>query len=230
MRMVGPNCLGIIHTDPAVRLNASFAPQMPPPGSVALCSQSGALGVAIIALARRLGLGLSSFVSVGNKADVSGNDLLEYWEEDPTTKVVLFYLESFGNPRRFARIARRVGRRKPIVVVKAGRTQAGGRAACSHTAALTAADTAVEALFGQTGIIRADTLAEMFDVAAGAHGSAAAARAARRDGDQRRRPGDPLRRRAARVPASPCSRCRRRRRRGCARSCRRRRAPPTRST
>ena len=165
MRMVGPNCLGVIQTDPRVKLNASFAPQMPPAGSVALCSQSGALGVAIIALARRLGLGLSTFVSVGNKADISGNDLLDYWEEDPATRVVLFYLESFGNPRRFARIARRVGRRKPIVVVKAGRTGAGGRAASSHTAALTAADTAVDALFGQTGIIRADTLEEMFDVA-----------------------------------------------------------------
>ncbi|HVS01660.1 MAG TPA: GNAT family N-acetyltransferase [Thermoanaerobaculia bacterium] len=165
MRMVGPNCLGMMHTDPEVRLNASFAPQMPPFGSVALCSQSGALGIAIIALARRLGLGLSSFVSVGNKADISGNDLLEYWEEDGNTEVVLFYLESFGNPRRFARIARRVGRRKPIVVVKAGRTQAGGRAASSHTAALAAAETAVDALFAQTGIIRADTLEEMFDVA-----------------------------------------------------------------
>jgi acetate---CoA ligase (ADP-forming) len=165
MRMVGPNCLGMVHTDSQVRLNASFAPAMPPPGSVALCSQSGALGVAIIALARRLGLGLSSFVSIGNKADISGNDLLEYWEEDPSTRVVLFYLESFGNPRRFARIARRVGRSKPIVVVKAGRSQAGGRAASSHTAALTAADTAVTALFGQTGILRADTLEEMFDLA-----------------------------------------------------------------
>lgn len=163
--MVGPNCLGLVHTDPDVRLNASFAPRMPPPGSVALCSQSGALGVAIIALARRLGLGLSSFVSVGNKADVTGNDLLEYWEEDPLTRVVLFYLESFGDPRRFARLARRVGRRKPIVVVKAGRTKAGSRAASSHTAALTAAETAVDALFGQTGIIRADTLEEMFGVA-----------------------------------------------------------------
>ena len=165
LRMVGPNCLGLLHTDPGVSLNASFAPRMPPRGSVALCSQSGALGVAIIALARRLGLGLSSFVSVGNKADVSGNDLLEYWEEDASTRVVLFYLESFGNPRRFARIARRVGRTKPIVVVKAGRTEAGGRAASSHTAALTAPETAVHALFEQTGIIRADTLEEMFGVA-----------------------------------------------------------------
>lgn len=165
LRMVGPNCLGLLHTDPEVRLNASFAPVMPPAGTVALGSQSGALGIAIIALARRLGLGLSSFVSVGNKADVSGNDLLEFWEEDPRTRVILFYLESFGNPRRFARIARRVGRTKPVVVVKAGRSGAGQRAASSHTAALTAADTAVDALFRQTGILRADTLEEMFSVA-----------------------------------------------------------------
>lgn len=165
MRMVGPNCLGLLHTHPEVRLNASFAPRMPPPGNVALCSQSGALGIAIIALARRLGLGLSSFVSIGNKADITANDLLEYWEEDAETAVNLFYLESFGNPRRFARLARRVGRAKPIIVVKAGRTEAGGRAASSHTAALTAPETAVEALFRQTGIIRADTLEEMFGIA-----------------------------------------------------------------
>ncbi len=165
MRMIGPNCLGLIHTHPEVRLDASFAPRMPPRGRVALCSQSGALGVAIIALTRRLGLGLSSFVSVGNKADVSSNDLLEYWEEDPDTDVVLLYLESFGNPRRFARIARRVSRSTPVVAVKSGRSEAGGRAASSHTAALTAADTTVSALFRQTGVIRAETLQEMFGVA-----------------------------------------------------------------
>lgn len=166
MRMVGPNCLGLLNTDPSVRLNASFAPEFPPVGNVAFGSQSGALGLAIIGLARERGLGLSNFVSVGNKADVSGNDLLQYWEEDPNTGVVLFYLESFGNPRRFARIARRVGRRKPIVAVKAGRTVAGHRAASSHTAALAAPDTAVDALFHQTGVIRAETLDEMFDLAA----------------------------------------------------------------
>lgn len=165
MRMVGPNCLGLLQTDPDVSMNASFAPTMPPAGTVGLCSQSGALGIAIIALARRLGLGLSSFVSVGNKADVAADDLLEYWEEDARTDVLLFYLESFRRPRRFARIARRVGRRKPIVIVKSGRTAAGERAAGSHTAALTAAETAVEALFGQTGIVRADTLEEMFGIA-----------------------------------------------------------------
>lgn len=165
MRMVGPNCLGLLHSHPEVRLNASFAPRMPPHGSVALCSQSGALGIAIIDLAHRIDLGLSSFVSVGNKADVAADDLLEYWEEDETTRVLLFYLESFRHSRRFARVARRVGRSKPIVVVKSGRTAAGERAAGSHTAALTATDTAVDALFRQTGIVRAGTLQEMFGIA-----------------------------------------------------------------
>jgi len=165
MRIIGPNCLGLLNTDPGVRLNASFAPHFPPPGHVAFCSQSGALGLAIIALARERDLGISTFVSVGNKADVSSNDLLQYWEEDPQTAVILLYLESFGNPQRFARIARRVGRHKPIVALKAGRTSAGLRAASSHTAALAASDVAVDALFHQTGVIRAETIDEMFDLA-----------------------------------------------------------------
>jgi acetate---CoA ligase (ADP-forming) len=166
LRMVGPNCLGLLNTAAEVQLNASFSPVFPPSGRVAMSSQSGALGLAILALARRLNLGLSTFVSVGNKADVSGNDLLQYWEEDELTDVILLYLESFGNPRRFSRIARRVSRRKPIVAVKSGRTGAGRRAAGSHTAAMAASDVAVDALFRQTGVIRADTLAEMFDLAA----------------------------------------------------------------
>jgi acetyl coenzyme A synthetase (ADP forming)-like protein len=166
MRMVGPNCLGLLNTDPAIRLNASFAPDFPPTGNIAFGSQSGALGLAIIALARERALGISNFISVGNKADISGNDLLQYWEEDEATKVILLYLESFGNPRRFARIAKRVSRAKPIVAVKAGRTGAGRRAAGSHTAALAADDVATEALFHQTGVIRAETLDEMFDLAA----------------------------------------------------------------
>jgi len=166
MRLVGPNCMGLLNADPAVRLNASFAPAFPPFGRIAFCSQSGALGLAIIALAREKELGLSSFVSIGNKADVSSNDMLQYWEEDKNTGVILLYVESFGNPRRFARIARRVGRQKPIVVIKAGRTGAGRRAAGSHTAALAASDIAVDALFQQTGVIRAETLDEMFDLAA----------------------------------------------------------------
>ncbi len=167
MRMVGPNCFGLVNTDPEVRLNGTFSSAFPPSGRVAMSSQSGALGLAILAAARRLHLGISTFVSVGNKADVSGNDLLQYWEEDPTTDVILLYMESFGNPRRFAHIARRVSRRKPIVAIKAGRTQSGRRAAGSHTAALAASDVAVEALFLQTGIIRAETLEDMFALATG---------------------------------------------------------------
>jgi acyl-CoA synthetase (NDP forming) len=165
MRMVGPNCMGLLNLDPEVRLSATFASVTPPPGGVAMSSQSGALGLAVLAAAERLGIGFSSFVSVGNKADVSGNDLLQYWEDDPHTRVILLYVESFGNPRRFARIARRVGQRKPIIAVKSGRTHAGTRAAGSHTAALASNDRAVDALFRQTGVIRADTMEEMFDLA-----------------------------------------------------------------
>ena len=166
MRLIGPNCLGLLSTSPEVRLNASFSPVFPPHGAIAMSSQSGALGLAVLELARDRDLGLSSFVSLGNKADVSGNDLLQYWEDDPETKVILLYLESFGNPTRFARLARRVARSKPVLAVKAGRSKAGSKAASSHTAALAASETAVEALFQQTGIIRADTLEELFDVAA----------------------------------------------------------------
>src|SRR4051794_1711170 len=166
MRMIGPNCMGLLNTAPGIRLNASFSPLVPPAGRVAFSSQSGALGMAILELATERQVGLSSFVSVGNKADVSSNDLLEYWEADPHTSVILLYLESFGNPRRFARLARRIGRRKPIVAVKAGRTRAGSRAAGSHTAALAASDVAVDALFHQAGVIRADTMDDMFDIAA----------------------------------------------------------------
>jgi acetyl coenzyme A synthetase (ADP forming)-like protein len=166
MRMVGPNCMGVLNTDPNIQMNASFSPIFPPSGRVAMSSQSGALGIAILDFARQREIGLSTFVSVGNKADVSGNDLLQYWEEDPNTDVILLYLESFGNPRRFARLARRVSRSKPIVAVKSGRTLAGKRAAGSHTAAMAASDIAVEALFNQTGVIRAQSLEEMFDLAA----------------------------------------------------------------
>ncbi len=165
MRLVGPNCMGVVNTAPDVSLNATFAPVTPEPGRIALSSQSGGLGIAVLDEARRRGIGISSFVSIGNKADISGNDLLLYWERDEATDVVMLYLESFGNPRRFARVARGVSRTKPIVAVKAGRTAAGIRAASSHTAALTTPDTAVDALFLQTGVVRVDTLEEMFDVA-----------------------------------------------------------------
>ncbi|MDO8188526.1 GNAT family N-acetyltransferase [Conexibacter sp. JD483] len=167
MRLVGPNCLGVLDTDPAVRLDASFAPTQPPAGRVAFLSQSGALGIAVIDTARELGIGLSSFVSVGDKADLSGNDFLSFWEQDAATDVVLLYLESFGNPRRFSRVARRVARSKPIVAVKGGRSSAGAAAAGSHTGALLAgSDATVQALFRQAGVIATDTLGELFDVAA----------------------------------------------------------------
>ena len=166
MRLIGPNCMGILNTDAEHRLDATFGPAFPLAGRVGFMSQSGALGLAVIDHARRVQLGLSSFVSVGNKADISGNDLLEYWEADPSTDVILLYLESFGNPRRFSRVARRVSRSKPVLAVKSGRTPAGARATSSHTGALLAAsDVTVDALFAQCGVIRADTLGELFDVA-----------------------------------------------------------------
>lgn len=166
IRMVGPNCMGLLNTDPRVRLNVTFTPVWPPAGNIAILTQSGALGLTILDQVKRLNLGISSFVSVGNKADVSGNDLLSYWMDDPRTGVVLLYLESFGNPRKFARIAPEIVRRKPVVAVKAGRSAAGSRAASSHSAALANLDVAVDALFEQAGVIRTQTLEEMFDVAA----------------------------------------------------------------
>ncbi|MFC1945733.1 acetate--CoA ligase family protein [Chloroflexota bacterium] len=165
MRMVGPNCMGVINTAPECNMNATFSPVFPPPGNIALGTQSGGLGQAIIGYAKDLNLGLSTFVSIGNRADVSSNDLLQYWAEDGNTDVILLYLESFGNPRKFASIARELTRRKPIIAVKSGRTSAGSRAAASHTGALATATAASDALFKQTGIIRVDTLEELFDVA-----------------------------------------------------------------
>jgi len=164
MRVVGPNSMGLLNTDPEVRLNASVSPILPSRGSVAMSSQSGALGLAMLALARQRHVGVSTFISVGNKADISGNDLLQYWEGDEATRVILLYLESFGNPRRFARVARGVSRGKPIVVVKPGRRPASLEAG-PDSAALPADDAAVDALFRQTGVIRAETLDEMFDLA-----------------------------------------------------------------
>ena len=166
IRMIGPNCMGVINTDPAIRMQATFASVFPPAGNVAMSSQSGALGLAVLDYARSLNIGFSTFVSVGNKADVSGNDLIQYWAEDPKTDVILLYLESFGNPRKFGEIARRVGKTKPIVAVKAGRSVAGAKAASSHTGALATSDAIVDDLFRQSGIIRTGTLEEMFDVAA----------------------------------------------------------------
>jgi acetate---CoA ligase (ADP-forming) len=163
-RLVGPNCLGI--AVPGCGLNATFAPRALPPGRIGFSSQSGALGLALLEKATERGLGFSSFVSIGNKADVSSNDLLEWWADDEGTDLVLLYLESFGNPRAFSRIARRVARHKPILALKAGSTSAGSRAAGSHTAALTSSETGVNALFHQTGVLRARTLEELVDTTA----------------------------------------------------------------
>lgn len=165
LRIVGPNCMGLLNGNDDVRMNGTFSTTFPAQGRVSMSSQSGALGLAVLEHVHRLGIGISTFISVGNKADISGNDLLQYWEDDPDTDVVLLYLESFGNPRVFSRVARRLSRRKPIVAVKSGRTSAGERAASSHTAAIGAGDTAVDALFRQTGVIRTETLEEMFEVA-----------------------------------------------------------------
>jgi len=165
MRVVGPNCMGILSTDLAVSMNATFAPSMPPSGPLSFMSQSGAMGVTILDYAAEYGIGIHHFVSVGNKIDVSGNDLVEYWRDDPGTKVILMYLENFGNPRRFTKLARAVSRSKPIVVVKSGRTKAGARAAASHTGALAGVDVAIDALLAQCGVLRADSVQELFDIA-----------------------------------------------------------------
>lgn len=167
IRLIGPNCFGLMNLDPAVRLNATYTPAFPPTGRVAFASESGGLGLAMVTAANRLNLGLSSFVSVGNHADVSVIDLLEYWEQDQSTDVILLYLETIVDPQRFRQIAERVGRKKPIVVLKAGRTQAGQSAAGSHTAALATNETAVDALFTQCGVIRAKTLEEFLALATG---------------------------------------------------------------
>ena len=165
MRLIGPNCLGILNTDPAVRLNATFAHLPVRDGTLGLASQSGALGIAMVESAARSGLGVAQFVSVGNKADVSGNDLLMAWEHDPRVRVIALYLESFGNPRKFVRIARRIATTKPIIAIKGGRTPAGERAGRSHTAAAASDNAVVDAMFTQAGVLRVDTMPELLDAA-----------------------------------------------------------------
>lgn len=162
---MGPNCLGVINTDPAVRLDASLTPRPPHPGGLAVASQSGAIGATILDHASRSGCGISSFVSLGNKADVSGNDLIAYWYEDPATTAVALYLESFGNPRKFARIARALARRKPVLAVFSGGSTAGRRAGVAHTAAAGASHATVDVLFAQAGVVRAGDLGELIDAA-----------------------------------------------------------------
>ena len=165
MRMIGPNCMGVVNTAPDVSIRGTFTHVAPVAGSIAVASQSGALGIAVLERSAMLGLGISTFVSLGNKADVSTNDLLQFWEDDPATDVILVYVESFGNPGKFNRIARRVSRRKPIVAVKSGRSPAGRRVGLSRRGALASPDPAVDALFRQTGVIRVATLEELFEVA-----------------------------------------------------------------
>jgi acetyl coenzyme A synthetase (ADP forming)-like protein len=165
MRMVGPNCMGVINTDPQYRMDATFAPSLPIEGNIGFLSQSGALGAAILDYALDLNLGFSMFVSMGNKVDISGNDLLEYWQYDDNSKVLLLYLESFGNPRKFTQLAREIVKEKPIIAVKSGRTRAGAKAASSHTGALAGLDVGTQALFEQCGVLRVNTVEELFDLA-----------------------------------------------------------------
>ncbi len=163
VRMVGPNCVGVLNTEATVRLDATFCPVPPPPGPVGFCSHSGALGVVLLDHAAQFSLGISQFVSLGNGADVATTDVLEHWADDASTRVILLYLESIEDPPAFLRMARRVSALKPIVAVKSGRTVAGARAAQSHTDALAGPDAAVDALFAQCGVIRADTFQELLD-------------------------------------------------------------------
>jgi len=165
MRMIGPNCFGVVNTHPDVSLNATFGKTYPMQGRIGFVTQSGAMGEAIMNIARALGIGFSMVASIGNKADISSNDMLEYLKDDPDTDVILLYLENFGNPRHFTKIAREISRHKPIVVVKSGRTKLGAKAASSHTGALAGLDVGVDALFEQTGVMRVDTVEDLFDVA-----------------------------------------------------------------
>ena len=166
MRVIGPNCMGVINTEPAFGLNASFAATLPKPGKVAMVSQSGALGEAILADAASSGLGVAMFASVGNLVDVSAADLIEYWEDDPNVAVILLYLESFGDPVRFAAVARRTARKKPIIAVKSGRSATGALAAGSHTGSLAGQDIAADTLLAQCGVLRVESFREMFALAA----------------------------------------------------------------
>jgi acetyl coenzyme A synthetase (ADP forming)-like protein len=165
MRIIGPNCMGMINTDPRIRLNATFSLIFPPHGHIAFISQSGALGLGILHYAMNLDIGFSSYISVGNRSDIASTDMIQYWENDPDTKVILLYLESFDNPDVFSRISRRVSAKKPILAIKGGSTAAGSRAAASHTGAMATSNVVTEALFQQAGIIRVDTIEELFQSA-----------------------------------------------------------------
>ncbi|MBO1334415.1 GNAT family N-acetyltransferase [Streptomyces sp. VRA16 Mangrove soil] len=169
MRLVGPNCLGLANTEDAVRLDATFAAAHPRPGTCGVAVQSGGVGIALLGGLARLGIGVSGFVSLGDKYDVSGNDLLQWWESDGSTDLALLHLESFGNPRAFSRTARRVTRRMPVLTVDAGRTEAGRRAAASHTAAAATRTMTRQALFTQAGVTATRTIPELLDTAALLH-------------------------------------------------------------
>jgi acetyltransferase len=165
MRVVGPNCMGIVNTEPSYALDASFAATLPRPGRVAMVSQSGALGEAILADAAQAGLGVAMFASVGNRADVTAADLLAYWEDDASVRVILLYLETVGEPHEFVEVARRVARKKPVIAVKSGRSDAGALAASSHTGSVAGADVAVDTLLAQSGVLRVDSFRDMFALA-----------------------------------------------------------------
>jgi len=164
IRFVGPNCMGILNTSPEVKMNATFAKSYALRGEMALLSHSGALGIAILDFALDIKAGFSMFVSIGNMADLSNIDFLEYWAQDENTKVILLYLETFADARKFAEVAAKASQRKPIVVMKTGRTMEGARAAISHTGALASSDLAVDCLFDRAGVIRVDMVEEMFDL------------------------------------------------------------------
>jgi acetyltransferase len=171
MRLIGPNCMGVLDATPGVRMNATFSPGFPPAGSISFMTQSGALGVAILLAVEKLRIGFAYFASVGNKADVSGNDLLEYWENDPHTNIITMYLESFGNPRKFTELSQRISKRKPIVIVKSGTSAAGARAASSHTGSLAGREAAADALLRQCGVLRVSSIEEMIHLLQGLTGT-----------------------------------------------------------
>lgn len=165
MRLIGPNCMGIINTHPEVKMNCTFVQGTPLGGGIGFISQSGALGAAVLRTVQQNDIGLAQFISIGNKADISGNTVLEYWWHNDDIKVITLYLESFGNPRHFMELTREITKTKPIIAIKSARTKAGMKAASSHTGALASSDAVVDAFIEQSGVIRVNTTDEMFDIA-----------------------------------------------------------------
>ncbi|MBE2228642.1 MAG: CoA-binding protein, partial [Ignavibacteria bacterium] len=165
MRLIGPNCMGIINTHPNVKMNCTFVQGTPLGGGIGFISQSGALGATVLRTVQQNDIGLAQFISIGNKADISGNTILNYWWHNDDIKVITLYLESFGNPRAFMELTREITREKPIIAIKSARTKAGMKAASSHTGALASTDAVVDAFIEQSGVIRVNTTDEMFDIA-----------------------------------------------------------------